>query len=96
MGVDRLACGQNHHALDEVFELADVARPGVSEEQYLRLGREPADHLVERAVRLGQEMPRQRQDVLGALAQGRDRDRDDVEPIEQVFTELAFFDHGLE
>jgi hypothetical protein len=38
-----------------------------------------------RAAVRGQEMARQRDDVLAALPQGRDQQRKDVEPIEQVF-----------
>src|SRR5262249_16189989 len=62
----------------------------------LGLTGEPVNHLVDAAVGLRKEVPLQRQDVLGPLAQRRNRDRDDVEPIEEVLAELALFHHRLE
>ena len=41
-------------------------------------------------------MPRQQRDVFAALAQGRQRDRDDVEPVVQVLAEPAVFHELLE
>ena len=43
-------------------------------------------------MRPRQEVPGQRRDVLGALAQRRQADRHDVQPVEQVLAEQALAD----
>ena len=86
------AVAQDHRPLDVVLQLADVARPVVLAQQPHRLGVDPADLA---AVLLGvalQEELDQRRDVLAALAQGRQVDRDDVEPVVQVLAEPAGVD----
>ena len=86
------AVAQDHRPLDVVLQLADVARPVVVAEQPHRLGVDPP-HLA--AVLLGvalQEELDQRRDVLAALAQGRQVDRHDVEPVVQVLAEPAGLD----
>ena len=76
-------------ALDRVLELAHVAGPGVALERAQRLGLEaprPATRLVARAREEGLgEQP----DVLAALAQRRQRDRHDVDAVEEIGAEAA-------
>ena len=43
-----------------------------------------------------QDMLREQQDVAAARAQRRHRDRDDVDPIEQILAEPLLLDLGLE
>src|SRR6185369_4064364 len=76
-------------ALDGLLELADVPRP--------RPGLEPGGGAVperHRGLAVGararlEEVPREQRDVAAALAQRRHADDDQVQPIEQVFAELA-------
>lgn len=72
--------GQYHRPLDDVSELADVARPVVRQE---RLRRPRAQH--RRRLPFWddhlQEMQRQRQDLVRALTQERNPDGNDVDPV---------------
>ena len=76
-------------ALDRVAQLADVARPGVGDEQLLRGGRELRAADAPPAARRTRGTAGERQDVLRPLAQRRDHDLHDVEPVEQVLAEAA-------
>ena len=46
-GVERLALGQQHGALDQVPQLAHVARPGIGQERRFGLVGQAADRLAE-------------------------------------------------
>src|SRR6185312_13735884 len=63
-----------HH----VLELAHIAGPAIALEPLHRRAIERF-HRQPLGMRLGEEMPHQRRNVLGALAQGRQADRHDVE-----------------
>ena len=91
---DGVALGQHHGAEQRVFELADVARPVEGREHAQRLRRDQADALALFGGKARQEMPGQRRDVGGAVAQRRHRDREDVQAIEQVFAKAPGFDVG--
>src|SRR5262249_23312518 len=75
-------------ALHRVLELAHVAWPRMGGQRRFRLGGER-----EAAARLGcatrQEVAREREDVLGALAQRRQLDGDDVQPEEEILAEAS-------
>ena len=83
------------HALDEVFQLAHVARPVVLLQKGQKPGTEGKRLAVLRAEP-GQELVGQGEDVLLALAQGRDMDADHVEPVEKVGAEQAPLDLFLQ
>src|SRR5689334_19157010 len=61
-----------------------------------RLGRNGRDPLVHAARKLLNEVANQQRDVVSPVAQGRDGDGKDVEPIVQVRAELARLDHGAQ
>ena len=84
-----VAVGQHHGAEHGVLELAHVARPVVGREQRQRLGRQAADALALLGAEAGEEAAREIGNVAGAGAKRRNRDREDVEAIEQVLAELA-------
>ena len=86
------AGGQDDAALHGVFQLADVAGPLVVHQQAQCFGGELAGR---EAVFFGVELEEVRgeqRDVLLAVAQRRQFEADDVEAVEEVFAEAAFFD----
>jgi hypothetical protein len=98
--VDRVAVAERHRALDHVDQLAHVARPRVRDQRRHRVARDP-DHPLgavgAAVVALGlEEVLDQLGDVVGALAQGRQVDADDAEPVEQVLAEAPGPDLVLE
>lgn len=76
------------HALDEIFQLAHVARPVVLLQKCQKPGAEGKRLSVLRAEP-GQKLVGQGEDILLALAQGRDVDADHVEPVEKVRAEQS-------
>ena len=68
---DRRAVGQDDGPLEHVLQLADVARPVVGDQGLDRLGVEVRDQLADPLRVEVQEVDRQLEDVLPALAQGR-------------------------
>src|SRR5262249_43616993 len=87
--LDRRAGRERDRLLDRVLELADVAGPGVRDQRAIRGRRERAALATEARGRRGEEVLDQERHVLGPLAQRRQRDADDVQPIVQVLAELA-------
>ena len=75
---------EDHGALDQVLQLADVARPVVARQRLHRLGRDRLDRLLHPPRELLREVAHQHRDVLAPLAQRRHVDREDVEPVEEV------------
>ena len=73
---NRLALLERDRALDDVLELADVARPVVGFEQIHRLLREPVDVLAHLIAVFRQEVFRQQRNVFAALAQRRQVNRE--------------------
>lgn len=87
-----VAAFRDHRAVDDVDQLADVARIVVILEQtHHRLGN-AADRLVVLLAEFLQKMETEERDVIPALPQGGQVDRIHVQAIKQVFAEIAFFD----
>jgi nitroreductase len=79
-------------ALQDVLQVADVARPGIRLEPADRGGIDavkppgvPRRELVEKVLR-------QERDVLRPITERRDLDREDTQPVVQVLTERLFAD----
>jgi hypothetical protein len=89
--VDFVLLGQERDPLDDVPNLTDVAGPGPPHQPLDRRLGEP-----QLARELGRERIRQLGNVLRALRERRDVDRDDVEPVEEVLPESPFGDSPLE
>ena len=85
-----VAVRQRERPLDQVLELADVARPVVALEHLHRVDRDLAQRATSicSAVLLQEEVDQER-DVLAPLAQRRQVDRDDVEAVVEVLAEVA-------
>jgi len=91
--LDRGSARKHHGALDGVLELAHVARPLVAA-QRLRGGARKSRQVavVARGISL-KEVLGQERDIVAAIAQRRDRHRDDVEAIVEILAE-APLPHG--
>src|SRR5690606_19762978 len=83
-------------ALDQVLELADVARVVVGEQPVERLGRDAVEVALHLAVEAIEEALDQQRDVLGAVPQRRQHDPDHVEAKVEVLAKFTALDRGLE
>src|SRR5215469_937031 len=92
VGADDVAGGHDHEPLHHVAQLADVARPVVGQEVRERLHGDRLGSLGVLARVERDEVLDEQRDVLGALTQGRHLDRDDREPVEEIFAEAALAD----
>jgi hypothetical protein len=90
--VDQLAAAEHHGALDGVLELTHVARPAVVAHAVQRGLGEAGDPLAVLDRVDAHEVVGEQRDVLEAVAQRRDADRDDVDAIEQILAEAAGLD----
>ena len=86
---DLAAAGEQHRAVDDVLELADIAGPGVGEQQPAGLGRERPRRQPVLLGEAGGEVVGEQADVGGALAQRRDPQGDDVEAEVEVLAKAA-------
>ena len=84
---------EDDRSLDQVLELADVPGPCVVAQRVQGLGRNRLDLPLHPRGEAPDEVPDQRLDVLRALPQRRDADREDVQAIIEVITEAVLFDH---
>src|SRR5262249_20004809 len=91
--LDHRAGGREHQLLDQVLQLADVAGPFVAGPDRLRRA---GPGLLWPALlpQLAGHLLYQEGQVLDALAQGRQLDRDDVQAIEEVLAEPARVDRA--
>src|SRR5216117_1782938 len=94
--LERPAAGEDHGALDEVRELADVPGPSVSTERVQRLARDDLDAVVHWTPEPLDEVADQGRNVLGPLAERRDMDREHVQAVVEVVAEALFFHHPNE
>ena len=86
---DHPVLARDHRALDDVAQLAHIARPGVLAEQLERRLVDAAHLPLVLLVELGHERLREERDVLGAPAQRRERDRQHVDPVVEILPERA-------
>src|ERR1035438_6297335 len=95
-GVQSSAGGNDDGALDEVLQFADVAGPVVALERMHGGRRNGGDFAIHAAGVLLHEGAHQQRDIIAALAQRRDRERENVEPVIEVGAELPFLHHQRE
>src|SRR6202041_1474505 len=91
-----LAIAYDNGPLDYVLQFANVARPAVGLEQFEAPPIDSRDLLTRFAGVAVDEILDQKRDVLFSLPKGRDLDREDVEPIKEIFAECAGRDRLLE
>ena len=96
-GSDELGAGrEDERALHEVLELAHVAGPVVRLERAPGVLADPRRAAVHRRRVAREEVQGERTDLLAPLAQRRQLDREDREPVVEVRAERAARDHLLE
>ena len=93
---DPVAGRKDQRALDDVPELADIARPVVRLERRHRLFRDARRRHPPLGGEAREEMADELGNVLAPLAQRRKLHRNDVQPVEEVFAEAARGDLVLE
>ncbi len=93
---DPVAPAEDGGPLHDVAQLADVAGPRVPGEQFERLIREPRVGTVVVPAVKGQQPLGKWGDVLRALPERWDLDRDDIQPVKEVFPEPALLDRILQ
>src|SRR5216110_2476004 len=87
---------QRHRLLDRMLELAHVPLPFVRAERSVGVGGEGPRLALETRRGRGEEVLDQERQVLDLLAQPRQHDRDDVQPVVQVLAEAPRLHLGLE
>jgi hypothetical protein len=93
--VDR-SIREKEQPFDHVAELADIAGPGVALQLFDCLGLEGLDLPAVLIGHLSGEMRDQRGNVLGALAERRQQQGEDVDPMIEILPERAFLDELIE
>ena len=96
LGTDLALDGQHRRPLDHVLQLPHVAGPVIRLQQLQCPRRQLQVGLAVLLPVPGEEAPREQRNVLPALAQGRQLDGDDVQPIVQILPERAVRDHPLQ
>src|SRR5262249_4656181 len=91
----KLPSSHDHRPLDHIFQLSDVARPGVRSERPggILAELEPASMFLTVS---SEQRVSQQDDVLTTLTQRRQLDRDDGQPKVEVLAEAASANLGLE
>src|SRR6266536_6386180 len=97
-GVDaeHLSGAEYNGALEHVFELPDIARPMIALEHRHRVRRHSSHVFAELLAELLEEMGDEERDVLAAVAQRRELDRNHVQAIEEILAEDTFLHRALE
>src|SRR5262245_24870544 len=96
-----LACNQATFAedcgtLERIAKLSNVARPFVRDQRVPGVARDAGRRTAEPLGDLREKRLAQRQDVVPAIAQGRELDDEDEKPIVQIFPEGATLDGGAQ
>ena len=86
---------QNGRAFDDVLELSHVPRPPVQAECGKRVGGQHLRFLIGTSV-VGQKVECDRFDIIDAVPQRREHEREDVQPVVQILPEFTAGDHLLE
>jgi hypothetical protein len=86
----------DQHALDHIRKLSHIARPAIAFElpQHVVLDRLVAQIVL--VAEVSDEELRQQRYVVAALAQGRNAQRHDGDPVEKIFAEPPGDDFGLQ
>ena len=87
---------EDNESLYQVLEFAHVARPVVAAEQLHGLGAEAAHLTLLVGVGHLQEVVDQQRNVVPAVSEGRDLDRDHVESVVEILPEAALPDRLLQ
>ena len=92
---DEAAVAQNRRSLEDVPQFSNVSRPVVLDQQLPGVARNPAGGLPRPRPISSEKRLAERQDVIAAISQRRQPDREHVEPIIEIFAELPVGDPAL-
>src|SRR5260221_10935939 len=92
--IDTLLRGQDNGALDNIFELADIAGPIVIHQKLQRGGSKVAQGFVVFLAVAVEEMREQRGHIFATVTERRQLQVNDVEAMVEIFAEAAFADEG--
>src|ERR1700734_4165158 len=84
---------QNHGALNEILQFPDIAWPRVAHHTFHGCCWNGFDLPVELLRVLVSVVPGQMRNVLGPVAQRRNGDRKDAQPVKEIVPECSFIDH---
>src|SRR6185312_5721131 len=84
----------DHRALDDITQLANVARPRIRLQQRARRVVHSFDGHAVLPAEFANEVSCQQRNVVGPLAEWRQRDLEYVEPVEQVLAKQPVADRG--
>ena len=93
--LEPVAVREQHRPFDDVTELAHVARPAVLLQDCEAAGVAPSTRLRNSVEPIDEVLDEQR-DILRVRPERRDRDRQDVQPVEQVGPEARLCDFRVE
>src|SRR5882724_10783531 len=91
-----LAGRKNHGALEQIFEFANVARPGVGDERVHGFGWNVLHGFIQTTAELLHEVADKKRDVLAAIAKRRNLNRENIQAIEKITAEFAFGDQAAQ
>src|SRR5271154_1168162 len=94
--VEHSTCGQNHGALDEILQLANVPRPMVGDQNIHGFRRNRVDLPVHAPRKLPGKVPDQQRNILAAIPERRQQNRKNIQAIKQVGSELMVRNHFRE
>src|SRR5574341_929894 len=94
MSSDFRSLAEHDGALNDVRQLADVARPFVGEQPRFRVFGKIGEVLFRFRSKTTQEKLRKDRDVLLPVLQRRQVDGDNIEAIEEVLAKAAFFNRA--
>jgi len=95
-GADLRSVGEDGGALEGVLEFADVAGPRVIAEAAAGFGAEGERRLSQFAAKFFEEVGSEEKNVVAAIAQGRNRERNGGDAEVEIFTKEFFTDAGGE
>ena len=90
--LESLRVGEQHRALDDVSQLAHVARPSVLLEQRVRRRARPDDAFPEFCIEGVDKIFDEQEDILGVGAQGRNGNWQYVQTVIEIATEAPLGD----
>src|ERR1700689_971314 len=94
--LEQRALGKDDRSLDDILQLPDVARPGVTNQRVHGFRRDGVDLLGHIKSKVLREMTNKERYIVSALAQWRNVNGKDVQSIKQIGAELLFFDHRMQ
>jgi len=96
VGLDAYLRTDDDQALNEVTQFANVAGPGVTEEDFERAVTEFARFLAVAGAEFIEEMTSENGNVSGAIPQRRNEKRNDVQTVKKILAETAVSDFLFE